>query len=135
MSDIGEFSFGSGQRPPLASGAPITPYERLRATRMTDSANPEANEDDVWSVDVTRTHMDEDENSETYGTSIPGTLRPEVTQPVTEEEFAPSTGQHRIIRTDRFNPARNGYPKHYPDGYQDGSGEEWRDSVPPNPVV
>lgn len=135
MSGIGEFEWGAGLHPPLGvdpggnGGAVVSPYDRLRATRMTESTNPDASEDDVWSASVTQSEVDED------GMWVAGTLRTGTTVPVTETGPAPSDGQHRIIHTDRYNPASDGRPKHYADGYQDGEGEAWRASIPPNPVL
>lgn len=130
MGDISEFSWGSGNVPNPASGYPLSAFDRLRATRLTDPSNPEASEDDVYSPNVSRSEGDPE-----LGTYASGTLRAGATQPVTEERFAPTAGQHRVIHSDRYNPPSGGRPKHYPDGYQDGAGEEWRNSVPPNPVT
>ena len=129
MSNHGEFSWGSGLIPNPASGYPLSAYDQLRATRLTDPANPEASEDDVYSPTVTQSHVDE-----ATGLFVYGTLRPSATQPVTEAEFAPTDGQHKIVDPSRYNYAEGGRPAHDPEGYQDGAGQAWRDSVPPNPV-
>lgn len=102
---------------------PLSPYEQLRATRMTDSANPDASEDDVFVNGATHSGTNED------GTYKPGTLRPGVTAPVTQGNVLPGNGQHGIIDPSRYNPG------HEADGYQDGEGQAWRDSIPPNPVL
>lgn len=133
--DGGEFSWGPGLQENRARGAglpsspgnpggerPLTAFERLQATRMTDPDNPEANEDDVYNQNVTQSGLNED------GTYRPGTLRSGVTKRVTQGPTAPSAGQHAKIDPSKYNVG------HSPDGYQDGSGQAWRDSVPPNPV-
>ncbi|QNJ55394.1 hypothetical protein SEA_LITTLEFELLA_83 [Gordonia phage LittleFella] len=130
VGEISEFSWGSGLVPNPASGYPLSPYDQLRATRLTDPTNPEADEGDVYSPNATQGHVDP-----VTGLWVEGTLRPHATQPVTEEEFAPSNGQHKIVDPSRYNYAEGGRPAHDPEGYQDGSGQEWRDSIPPNPVV
>ena len=128
-SEESEFGSGRGLHPPLGRGAVLSPYDRLRATRMTDSSNPEASEDDVWSPTVTQTHTDPK-----TGLCVSGTLRPGVTVPVVETGPSSTSGQHKIVRTDAYNPPSGGRPAHDPEGYQDGEGAAWRNSVPPNPV-
>ncbi|UVK63885.1 hypothetical protein SEA_LILYPAD_82 [Gordonia phage LilyPad] len=125
MSDrAGEFSYGDGLVAPPSAGHQLTPYEQLRATRLTDTANPEANEDDVFVKGATQGHTDPE-----TGLYVPGTLRPGVTPPVQEEGRPPAVGQHRTIDPSRYNKG------HDPEGMQDGEGQAWRDSIPPNPVV
>lgn len=129
-----EYSWGPGLFPNRSAGsslpstpgnpggeAALTAFERARATRMTDPANPEANEQDVYSVGVTHSSTNAD------GTWKPGTLREGVTTPVRVGPGLPTGGQHGKIYSDRFNPG------HEPDGVQNGEGAAWRDSVPPNP--
>lgn len=132
-----EFSWGEGLAPPTIGipgqgGAPVgegmaertlSPYERLRATRMTDASNPEANEDEVFVKDPSYSGANED------GTYKPGNLRPGVTAPVRMSAELPSKGQHGKIDASKYNPG------HEADGFQDGEGQQWRDSVPPNPVL
>ena len=133
-----EFSHGPGLTAPLVGSGgqggaslaggqdarTLSAYEQLRATRLTDPANPEANEDDVFTKNVTHSGSNED------GTYKPGTLRPGVTAPMKMDPVLPSpTGQDAIIDPSKYNPG------HEPDGYQDGAGQAWRDSVPPNPVL
>lgn len=132
-----EFSWGPGLAAPRPAipgqggggvgngmeSQPLSPYEQLRATRMTDTSNELASEDDVFVKDATHSGANED------GTYKPGTLRPGVTAPVTQDNALPGNGQYAIIDPSKYNPG------HEPDGYQDGEGQEWRDSVPPNPVL
>lgn len=114
---------GGGVGEGMASRA-LSAYEQLRATRLTDPSNPDANENDVFVKDATHSGSNED------GTYRPGTLRPDVTAPVVVEAALPSpVGQHAMIDPSKYNPG------HEPDGYQDGEGQAWRDSVPPNPVL
>lgn len=101
----------------------LSPYEQLRATRMTDPDNPDADESLVYVKDATVSGENED------GTYKPGNLRPGATPPVREDGVLPSGGQHGIIDPTKYNPG------HEPDGFQDGEGQTWRDSVPPNPVL
>ena len=131
----GEFSWGPGMMENRArgSGLPSSPgnpggdrgltaFEQLQATRMTDTDNPDANEDDVYNVDVSASGVNED------GTYKPGTLRSSVTKRVTQDPVLPTAGQHARLDASKYNP------DHEADGYQDGSGAAWRASVPPNPV-
>ena len=133
-----EFSHGPGLTAPLVGSGgqggaglaggqaarTLSAYERLRATRLTDPANPEASEEDVYLNGATQSGVNED------GTYKPGTLRPEVTPPMRMDPvLPPPTGQDAIIDPSKYNPG------HEPDGYQDGEGQTWRDSVPPNPVL
>lgn len=134
----GELSFGPGLAAPRAASGgqggggvgkgaearDLSPYERLRATRLTDPANPDANEEDVFVKGATHSGTNED------GTYKPGTLRPEVTAPVRMDPVLPADPKRdAIIDPSKYNPG------HEPDGFQDGSGQDWRNSVPPNPVL
>lgn len=136
-----EFSWGGGLHPPLNRGGTLSAYDRLRATRMTDPDNPDASEDDVWSPTVTTSHGASEIEVGPEGTGpelgewVPGTLRAGTTQAVTETEPSSTSGQHKKIYSDRYNGPRNGRPAHDPEGYQDGAGAEWRNSIPPNPVL
>lgn len=118
---------GRGSSLPSSPGNPggeraLTAFEQLQAMRMTDTDNPEANEDDVYNVGVTQSGLNED------GTYKPGTLRAGVTKRVVQDATLPQSGQHGKLDASKYNP------DHEADGYQDGSGQAWRDSVPPNPV-
>ena len=132
-----DFSWGLGLTPPLvgsggqgggavgtgSSPRTLSAYERLKATRMTDPSNPDASENDVYNKNVTKSGSNPD------GTYKPGTLRPGATPPVRMDPVLPSGGQHGTIDPTKYNPG------HEPDGFQDGEGQAWRDSVPPNPVL
>ncbi|AOE44898.1 hypothetical protein BI084_gp86 [Gordonia phage Terapin] len=125
MSDRpGEFSYGDGLMAPPSEGRVYTPYERMRAMRATDPANPEANEDDALLAGATQSHIDP-----VTGLHVPGTLDAGVTPLVKESGPPPRVGQHARIDPSRYNQG------HDPEGMQDGEGQAWRDSVPPNPVV
>lgn len=123
MGNPSEFNYGGGLSAPPAAGHELSPYERLRATRLTDTTNPEANEDDVFVAGATQSHSDP-----VTGVYVPGTLRPGVTPPVKETNIRPSTGQHAPIDPSTYSP------DHDPEGMQDGEGQAWRDTYPPNPV-
>lgn len=125
----GEFSWGPGLMPNRDAGGGNVPgpglssYDQLRATRMTDPANPEASEDDVFSRGVSVSSADSE------GRHVAGTLRESVTPAVRTNPGMPSTGQHGRIVSGEFNYG------HQSDGLQDGSGAAWRASVPSNPVL
>lgn len=121
MTDHGEFSWGSGLMPPTARGYTPTAYDRLRATRMTDPANPEASEEAV--LDGTATHSTTDAD----GLYVPGDMKADITPLTTETGPAPSSGQHKPVDPSRYNSG------HEADGEQDGAGAAWRASVPPYP--
>lgn len=123
MADQSEFSYGSGLMAPQGRGHVPTPFERLRAMRLTDPSNPNANEENVLLPNVSQTGTDED------GRYLPGDQKSGSTPMVVETGGASATGQHKPIDPGKWNK------DHYADGFQDGSGEAWRQSMPPNPVT
>lgn len=123
MVDESEFSHGSGLMAPQGRGYVPTAYDRLRATRLTDPANPNANEENVLLPNPSQTSTDKD------GVVTPGDQKSGSTIMVTETGGASTSGQHAIIDPSKWNKG------HEPDGEQDGSGQAWRDSMPPNPVL
>lgn len=98
-----------------------TAYDRLRATRMTDPANPNASEEAILEGTATHSSLDSD------GRPVDGDMLPEITPLVLETGPSASTGQHKPIDPSTWNPG------HEADGLQDGAGAAWRASVPPNP--
>lgn len=121
MSTESELSWGTGLMAPQGRGYVPTAYDRLRASRMTDSSNPDANEDAI--LEGTATHSTTDRD----GLYVAGDMKADITPLVTETGPSSSSGQHKIVDPLRFNPG------HEADGFQDGSGAAWRASVPPNP--
>jgi hypothetical protein len=119
-----EFSYGQGLSAPEARGHEPTQYEQLVAMRQTDSANPNASEEGTRVTNPTRSHIDPER-----GTYVPGDLRPEANQMVRETGPSRTDGSFKRIDTSQYNPG------HHADGQQDGLGQAWRDSLPPNPVV
>ena len=120
--DPSEFSHGRGLAGNLGRGYVLSPYEKLKATRMTDPGNPEASEEDVYTESATHSSVDAD------GVYVAGTLRSGVTKPVTQSGEIPSSGQHKRLDPSRYTPG------HDPEGDQSGEAARWRNSVPPNPV-
>lgn len=127
MTAAGEFSHGGGILPPQGRGYVPTNLDRHRARMQTDSANPEANEEDALLPNSTESSL----STDGLGTYVPGTRRSGSTPLVTETGGLPATGQFK-----RLDPSlpKGGDPEHYADGLQDGSGDAWRASLPPNPV-
>lgn len=121
MGNPSEFNHGSGLQAAPQRGYVPTPLDRLLASRKTDPANPDANEDNILNGTQTVSHLDKD------GIYVPGDMRAEATPLVTETDALPVTGQFKRIDPLKYNPG------HDPEGMQDGSGAAWRASVPPNP--
>ncbi len=116
--EMSEFSIDKGIWPNPGRGAITTPYQRLVATRLTDPGNPDASEENILNGTATQSHQDEN------GVYVPGDLREDVTNPITETPALPAGG---IINPQVYNPG------HDPEGMQDGEGKAWRDSISPNP--
>lgn len=121
-----EYSWGRGILPPGSRGYEFEPVDMLRAIRQTDSTNPNAVAEDALVAGASEGTVDE------LGVFTPGTLAPGSTPLVVESGVSSSSGQHK-----RINPLlpKGGDPEHFSDGLQDGSGEFWRASLPPNPVT
>lgn len=114
-----EFSWGKGLVAPLERGHTPTNRQILSAMYSTDAANPLAEYADVWKTDATTTHIDPK-----TGQIVNGTMSEWATPKVRESGAVKSAGINPL----KYNPG------HYADGLQDGSGDAWRASLPPNPV-
>lgn len=121
-----EFTHGQGILPNSARGYQPDPVDMLRAIRQTDPTNPEADVMAAFEAKPSQGSMDE------LGVWTPGNLRNEATPFVTETGPSSTAGQHKRIDPSR---PRGGDPEHYADGLQDGAGDAWRASLPPNPVT
>lgn len=122
----GEFSYGQGIIPSLVRGYVPDNRDMLLAIRQTDSENPAASAMAALAANPSQGSFDE------LGVWTPGDLRADATPLVRENTPSSTVGQHKRLDPSR---ARGGDPAHHPDGVQDGSGDAWRASLPPNPVT
>lgn len=122
----GEFIFGKGIVPNAERGYVPDPIDVHRAIMQTDSTNPDADHMKLLAANPSQGSVDE------LGVFTPGDMEPGKTPLVREVGPSSSSGQHK-----RIDPlkARGGDPEHYADGLQDGAGDAWRASLPPNPVL
>lgn len=114
-----EYSHGKGILPPLGRGYVPSDRVRLGMRYQTDAANPEADEEGTLVVNPTQTHLDE-----ANGVIVMGDLDQYATPRVRETGPSKPAG----IDPSKYNVG------HYADGLQDGAGEAWRESLPPNLV-
>lgn len=119
-----EFSHGKGLLPPEVRGYVPTNRVLLNAMYQTDSANPDATIEGTFVANPTKTHIDPE-----TGIPVLGDLDEYATPRVREIGVSSSSGQHKRIDVGRYNKG------HFPDGQNDGLGQAWRDSLPPNPVT
>ena len=121
-----EYSHGKGMLPPSIRGYEPDPRDMLMAIRQTDPINPEADVMAAFDAKPSQGSFDK------LGVWTPGNLRNEATPMVVETGLSSTAGQHK-----RINPAlpKGGDPEHHADGFQDGSGDLWRASLPPNPIT
>lgn len=126
----GEFSWGEGLVSPPGRGGVPTLHDRHRARFITDQDNPDADENAVLELNATQSRLEK--VGEVEGVYVAGHLRGGATPMVTQDGPVPTTGQFRKI--DPSLP-KGGHNDHHADGMQDGSGDAWRASLPPNPVT
>lgn len=115
-----EFSWGKGLVPPQLRGYVPTNRTYLSAQYQTDAANPGANIEGTLVPNPTQSHADPK-----TGMYVPGDLDVGATPRVREVGPSRPAG----IDPSKYNPG------HYADGLQNGEGDAWRASLPPNPVV
>lgn len=115
-----EFSHGKGMVPPQNRGYIPTNRVLLNAAYQTDSANSGATVEGTLVANPSQSHPDP-----VTGLYVPGDLDQHATPRVRETGPSVPAG----IDTSKYNVG------HYADGMQDGSGDEWRNSLPPNPVT
>jgi hypothetical protein len=116
----GEFSYGRGLLAPQERGAIYPARVLMGAVYQLDPANPDADIQGTFVANPTQTHVDP-----VTQVAVMGDLEEGATPRVRETGQVKSSG----IDPSKFNPG------HYADGLQDGSGDIWRASLPPNPVV
>lgn len=123
-----EFSHGKGLLPNLTRHPEQVADNRvmLRAIYQTDSANPDADALGTLVPKPSQSHTDD------FGLYVPGNLATGMTPVVREVGPSSRVGQFKVI--DPSKP-KGGDKAHHADGTQDGSGQSWRDSQPPNPVT
>jgi hypothetical protein len=115
-----EFSHGKGLVPPQVRGYVPTDRVWLNAAYQTDPGNPEASIEGTLVANPTQSHRDP-----VTGVYVPGDLDVSATPRVREVGPSKPAG----IDTSKYNPG------HFADGQQDGLGDAWRASLPPNPVT
>jgi hypothetical protein len=115
-----EFSYGKGMVPPQNRGYIPTNRDLLNAAYQTDPANEGATVEGTLVANPSQSHPDP-----ITGVYVPGDLDQYATPRVRETGPSVPAG----IDPGKYNPG------HYADGLQDGSGDAWRASLPPNPVV
>ena len=123
-----EYSWGTGMLPPLERAAVEdffpSNYDRLVASRQTETTNPIANEEATFLKSPTHEHIDPK-----TGMPVAGDMREFATERVTEQGPSKASGQFKPLDTSTYTLG------HEPDGQQDGAGRRWRESLPPNPVT
>lgn len=119
-----DFSWGRGMSPPEIRGYELTNFDQLKMAQSTDPSNPGADEARTRVANPTESHIDE-----STGLWVGGDMREGQTPRVREQGPSSTSGQHAIIDPTKYTKG------HYADGHQDGSGDAWRASLPPNPVL